>query len=239
MTFQLHPPRHPDASRRQRVDTSAQPSTAAQTFTATKTFHIPHLAIETSDHYNFNGNRDAPSPPSRHDDKNESLRSPLIGRDKKLSNDTHGVCPATMPSPEPPANDGGAVGGGGGGDDSNPWDKEKKRKFQKCVRSPPLPDHQPLLRALSLSLLPQPASGSARRPYDHVAVNGREETRFGDEKSKHWMTWADLDPGRLGVMICSKSRSEYFDPCQDFAARSIACLNRNGGDRKMCSDYFE
>ncbi|KAJ1327740.1 cytochrome c oxidase assembly protein subunit 23 [Microdochium nivale] len=72
-----------------------------------------------------------------------------------------------MSSPEqPPANDGGVVGGGGG-DDSNPWDKEKKRKFQ------------------------------------------------------------------------NKSRSEYFDPCQDFAARSIACLNRNGGDRKMCNDYFE
>ena len=37
----------------------------------------------------------------------------------------------------------------------------------------------------------------------------------------------------------SKSRSEYFDPCQELAGRSIACLNRNGGDRKMCSDYFE
>ncbi|KAK7940765.1 Mitochondrial copper homeostasis protein [Apiospora aurea] len=37
----------------------------------------------------------------------------------------------------------------------------------------------------------------------------------------------------------SKSRSEYFDPCQEAAERSIRCLNRNGGDRKMCSDYFE
>ncbi|KAI0021687.1 cytochrome c oxidase-assembly factor cox-23, mitochondrial [Xylariomycetidae sp. FL0641] len=37
----------------------------------------------------------------------------------------------------------------------------------------------------------------------------------------------------------NKSRSEYFDPCQEAAARSIACLNRNGGDRKMCTDYFE
>ncbi|KAI0600333.1 hypothetical protein F4775DRAFT_547324 [Biscogniauxia sp. FL1348] len=37
----------------------------------------------------------------------------------------------------------------------------------------------------------------------------------------------------------SKSRSEYFDPCQDAAERSIRCLNRNGGDRKMCTDYFE
>ncbi|KAK7924216.1 hypothetical protein PG985_006270 [Apiospora marii] len=37
----------------------------------------------------------------------------------------------------------------------------------------------------------------------------------------------------------NKSRSEYFDPCQEAAERSIRCLNRNGGDRKMCSDYFE
>ncbi|KAH8675253.1 hypothetical protein BX600DRAFT_167673 [Xylariales sp. PMI_506] len=37
----------------------------------------------------------------------------------------------------------------------------------------------------------------------------------------------------------TKSRSEYFDPCQEAAARSIRCLNRNGGDRKMCTDYFE
>ncbi|KAI1638475.1 hypothetical protein F4809DRAFT_254596 [Biscogniauxia mediterranea] len=37
----------------------------------------------------------------------------------------------------------------------------------------------------------------------------------------------------------TKSRSEYFDPCQDAAERSIRCLNRNGGDRKMCTDYFE
>ncbi|KAI5927516.1 hypothetical protein F4810DRAFT_648140 [Camillea tinctor] len=37
----------------------------------------------------------------------------------------------------------------------------------------------------------------------------------------------------------NKSRSEYFDPCQEAAAHSIRCLNRNGGDRKMCTDYFE
>ncbi|KAI0104077.1 cytochrome c oxidase-assembly factor cox-23, mitochondrial [Hypoxylon sp. NC0597] len=37
----------------------------------------------------------------------------------------------------------------------------------------------------------------------------------------------------------NKSNSEYFDPCQEAAARSIRCLNRNGGDRQMCTDYFE
>ncbi|OTA55440.1 hypothetical protein K449DRAFT_438660 [Hypoxylon sp. EC38] len=37
----------------------------------------------------------------------------------------------------------------------------------------------------------------------------------------------------------NKSKSEYFDPCQEAAARSIRCLNRNGGDRQMCTDYFD
>ncbi|KAI1461794.1 cytochrome c oxidase-assembly factor cox-23, mitochondrial [Annulohypoxylon moriforme] len=37
----------------------------------------------------------------------------------------------------------------------------------------------------------------------------------------------------------NKSKSEWFDPCQEAAARSIRCLNRNGGDRRMCTDYFE
>ncbi|KAI1261803.1 cytochrome c oxidase-assembly factor cox-23, mitochondrial [Xylariaceae sp. FL1019] len=37
----------------------------------------------------------------------------------------------------------------------------------------------------------------------------------------------------------NKSKSEYFDPCAEAAAMSIRCLNRNGGDRAMCTDYFE
>ncbi|GAB7334568.1 hypothetical protein MBLNU13_g06547t1 [Cladosporium sp. NU13] len=37
----------------------------------------------------------------------------------------------------------------------------------------------------------------------------------------------------------SKRTSEYFDPCQDAANRSLKCLRRNGGDRELCTDYFE
>ncbi|KAK0625432.1 hypothetical protein B0T17DRAFT_492215 [Bombardia bombarda] len=37
----------------------------------------------------------------------------------------------------------------------------------------------------------------------------------------------------------TKSRSEFLDPCQEAAARSIRCLHRNGGDRSMCQDYFQ
>ena len=36
-----------------------------------------------------------------------------------------------------------------------------------------------------------------------------------------------------------KDRSEFLDPCQEAAARSIRCLHRNGGDRSLCSDYFQ
>lgn len=37
----------------------------------------------------------------------------------------------------------------------------------------------------------------------------------------------------------SKSKSKWLDPCQEAASKSIKCLNRNGGDRAMCQDYFE
>ncbi|OQO13135.1 hypothetical protein B0A48_02599 [Cryoendolithus antarcticus] len=36
-----------------------------------------------------------------------------------------------------------------------------------------------------------------------------------------------------------KSYSKYFDPCEEAAQRSLKCLRRNGGDRLMCTDYFE
>jgi len=37
----------------------------------------------------------------------------------------------------------------------------------------------------------------------------------------------------------AKQHSEYVDPCQGVADRSLKCLRRNGGDRSMCMDYFE
>ncbi|KAI5818499.1 cysteine alpha-hairpin motif superfamily [Pyronema omphalodes] len=32
--------------------------------------------------------------------------------------------------------------------------------------------------------------------------------------------------------------SEYFDPCQEAAARSLRCLARNQHDKDLCNDYF-
>ncbi|KEY69184.1 hypothetical protein S7711_01645 [Stachybotrys chartarum IBT 7711] len=37
----------------------------------------------------------------------------------------------------------------------------------------------------------------------------------------------------------TKSRSEFYDPCQEAASRSYKCLYRNGGDKTMCGEYFQ
>ncbi|KAL2801445.1 cysteine alpha-hairpin motif superfamily [Aspergillus keveii] len=37
----------------------------------------------------------------------------------------------------------------------------------------------------------------------------------------------------------NKTASEYYDPCQDFADRSLKCMKRNAFDREMCHDYFQ
>ncbi|RKF82427.1 Cytochrome c oxidase-assembly factor cox-23, mitochondrial [Golovinomyces cichoracearum] len=37
----------------------------------------------------------------------------------------------------------------------------------------------------------------------------------------------------------SKRPGEYMDPCQDAASKSMKCLHRNGGDKEMCTDYFQ
>ncbi|OAL06815.1 cytochrome c oxidase-assembly factor COX23, mitochondrial [Phaeosphaeriaceae sp. SRC1lsM3a] len=37
----------------------------------------------------------------------------------------------------------------------------------------------------------------------------------------------------------TKAYSEYFDPCQEAADKSIRCLKRNGGERAMCTDFFQ
>ncbi|GAM84083.1 hypothetical protein ANO11243_020750 [Dothideomycetidae sp. 11243] len=50
-------------------------------------------------------------------------------------------------------------------------------------------------------------------------------------KSTEWDT--------SGERFKSKRNSEYLDPCQAAADRSLKCLRRNGGARDMCVDYFD
>lgn len=41
------------------------------------------------------------------------------------------------------------------------------------------------------------------------------------------------------LTIFSKRYSEYYDPCQEAADRSMRCLHRNPGNKDLCSDYFQ
>lgn len=51
---------------------------------------------------------------------------------------------------------------------------------------------------------------------------------------------SDESPWAKGeAAFTSKEYSKYFDPCQEAASRSMKCLHRNGGDRQLCSDYFQ
>ncbi|CAE7177544.1 Mitochondrial copper homeostasis protein [Pyrenophora teres f. teres] len=50
---------------------------------------------------------------------------------------------------------------------------------------------------------------------------------------------ADEWAGPKANKFDSKAYSEYYDPCQEAADRSIKCLKRNGGERAMCSDFFQ
>src|ERR1700744_4046814 len=66
------------------------------------------------------------------------------------------------------------------------------------------------------------------------------------EKSKAtFQSYVGAIPGMLhraaltaGAMHRKRS-SEYYDPCQEFANKSIKCMHRNNGDRDMCQDYFK
>ncbi|OAL49224.1 cytochrome c oxidase-like protein-assembly factor COX23 [Pyrenochaeta sp. DS3sAY3a] len=45
--------------------------------------------------------------------------------------------------------------------------------------------------------------------------------------------------GPKATKFDTKAYSEYFDPCQEAADKSIRCLKRNGGERELCSDFFQ
>ncbi|KAF2198151.1 hypothetical protein GQ43DRAFT_443620 [Delitschia confertaspora ATCC 74209] len=45
--------------------------------------------------------------------------------------------------------------------------------------------------------------------------------------------------GKTASTFENKQYSQYFDPCQEAAQKSIRCLHRNGGERDMCTDFFQ
>ncbi|KAJ5963625.1 uncharacterized protein N7479_003501 [Penicillium vulpinum] len=57
------------------------------------------------------------------------------------------------------------------------------------------------------------------------------ESTQGDAHDKAW--------AKAEKRFTHKHASEYYDPCQDFADRSLQCMKRNASDREMCHDYFQ
>ncbi|KAI2699635.1 hypothetical protein CBS147332_8227 [Penicillium roqueforti] len=57
------------------------------------------------------------------------------------------------------------------------------------------------------------------------------ESTQGDTHDKAWE--------RAERKFAHKNASEYYDPCQDFADRSLKCMKRNAYEREMCHDYFQ
>ncbi|KAF2223301.1 cytochrome c oxidase-assembly factor cox-23, mitochondrial [Elsinoe ampelina] len=51
------------------------------------------------------------------------------------------------------------------------------------------------------------------------------------QKSEEWE--------KSGAQFKAKANSQYMDPCQEAANKSLKCLRRNGGSRDMCMDYFD
>ncbi|KAL6250281.1 Mitochondrial copper homeostasis protein [Rhinocladiella similis] len=49
----------------------------------------------------------------------------------------------------------------------------------------------------------------------------------------------DVNWNKENKAFQAKRTSEYYDPCQEAANKSIKCMNRNNGDRDMCQDYFQ
>ncbi|EEQ34378.1 cytochrome c oxidase-assembly factor COX23 [Microsporum canis CBS 113480] len=77
---------------------------------------------------------------------------------------------------------------------------------------------------------------SADKQTDSQNIFNKAEPRF-----RKYVLLNYMSPSRClyNHLSSSKSASEYMDPCQEFADRSIKCMRRNNGDRDMCTDYFQ
>ncbi|KAI1496839.1 hypothetical protein F5X99DRAFT_413709 [Biscogniauxia marginata] len=84
---------------------------------------------------------------------------------------------------------------------------------------------------------------------NHIAVSKKLSpvlTAPAHRTAPHRTTWpsmssqteTNIDPWNKETRR-KFQKSQYLDPCQEAASRSIRCLNRNEGDRAMCTDYFE
>lgn len=80
------------------------------------------------------------------------------------------------------------------------------------------------------------ASKDEKDPEEEVTPWQKAESTFIGyviyRKEQTLMTSAFNNP-------CSKQYSEFYDPCAEASKKSMKCLHRNGGDRSLCTDYFQ
>ncbi|ODM24283.1 hypothetical protein SI65_01873 [Aspergillus cristatus] len=62
---------------------------------------------------------------------------------------------------------------------------------------------------------------------------------MASNENDQWQALPVDDANKTERKFSHKSASEYYDPCQDFADRSLKCMRRNGFDKEMCGDYFQ
>ncbi|KAF2153225.1 hypothetical protein K461DRAFT_293499 [Myriangium duriaei CBS 260.36] len=74
-------------------------------------------------------------------------------------------------------------------------------------------------------------SSSTWRTAHDLARMSSNDSPSEPPKSEEW--------ARSGSAFKAKQNSQYLDPCQEAADRSLKCLRRNGGARDMCMDYFD
>ncbi|KAF4637116.1 hypothetical protein G7Y89_g956 [Cudoniella acicularis] len=67
---------------------------------------------------------------------------------------------------------------------------------------------------------------------DNPEAEGAQDTPW-DKKTSQKFESLQLQPYQF------KRFSEFYDPCQEAANKSLKCLHRNGGDRELCTDYFQ
>ena len=98
---------------------------------------------------------------------------------------------------------------------------------------PPKPSH-PTPEQKGANSFPPPDPASSRPSTEYT----RARERFQKQAPYYRSSLSPPLPHPADT-ACSKQSSEYFDPCQAAAERSLKCLHRNQGDREFCADYFQ
>ncbi|RBR22342.1 uncharacterized protein FIESC28_04536 [Fusarium coffeatum] len=92
-----------------------------------------------------------------------------------------------------------------------------------ALRTKSHPNQIILIRREFINRQTQPTMSDST-PQDTAEASKGDTQAWSDDKRRKFET---------------KSKSEFYDPCQEAAQRSYRCLFRNGGDKNMCGEYFQ